>query len=138
MSAHRSARAFITLTVLIWGSTASAAAIAVSLDLQGGYGNSTLKACGITHHYTLYRRGQPNQGRRRSFAGTNREHPDEAQAQAVPQRKLPHHLDRRRTCRDQRSLQRHAPAQRPDSYFARAHYEGPTKVKSAKRYFRAT
>jgi hypothetical protein len=38
--------------------TAGAAAITVTLNLQGGYANRTLKACALTHHYTLFHRGR--------------------------------------------------------------------------------
>src|SRR5262249_20741742 len=57
-SAHRPASAVIALIVLIWAAAAGAAAITVTLNLQGGYRNATLTACGIKHHYTLYRREQ--------------------------------------------------------------------------------
>jgi hypothetical protein len=41
----------------LFGATPSQAGGGVTLNLKGGVGNRTLRACGIRHHYTLYRRG---------------------------------------------------------------------------------
>jgi hypothetical protein len=41
------------------------AAAAVTLNLKGGIGNRSIRACRIRHHYTLYRRGTPV-----AFSGT--------------------------------------------------------------------
>lgn len=37
------------------GPRAHASGYLVTLNLQGGYANKTLRACGISHHYTYYR-----------------------------------------------------------------------------------
>jgi hypothetical protein len=37
--------------------TPSQAGVGITLDLKRGVGNRTIRACGIRHHYTLYRRG---------------------------------------------------------------------------------
>jgi hypothetical protein len=39
--------------------TAAGAASTVLLNLQGGYTNQTLVACGIKHHYTFFHVGSP-------------------------------------------------------------------------------
>ena len=36
---------------------ASAAAVVVTVNLQGGVGSRTLRACGAIHHYTVYKLG---------------------------------------------------------------------------------
>ena len=138
MSALRSARAIITLTALICASTASAATITVSLDLQGGYGNSTLKACGITHHYTLYRRGEPIK-----VDGAVSPAPTASIRVKLKLKQCLNGSFRTIWTGHARVATNGTysgtfPARRPGSYFARAYYEGPTKVKSDKRYFRAT
>ncbi len=45
------------LAALVVAAGAAAAGIAVTLNLQGGVGSRTLRACGVLHHYTLYRPG---------------------------------------------------------------------------------
>jgi hypothetical protein len=59
----------VTIAALVAALLAAAAAAqaggGATLNLQGGIGNKTLRACGIRHHYTLFRRG-----RRVGFKGT--------------------------------------------------------------------
>lgn len=45
------------LAALVVAAGAAAAGVAVTLNLQGGAGSRTLRACGALHHYTLYRPG---------------------------------------------------------------------------------
>lgn len=45
------------LAALLVVTGAAAASITVTINLQGGAGSRTLKACGALHHYTLYRAG---------------------------------------------------------------------------------
>lgn len=44
--------------VLVPAATAALSAVTVNLNVQGGIGNRTLRACGLTHHYTLVHRGR--------------------------------------------------------------------------------
>lgn len=137
MRPRRSVPAMIALTVLAAAAIASAATTTVRLNLQGGYGNRTLKACGLTHHYTLYHRGKVIRvngaiapapvktvrlklkikrcvnGRFRTvWVGLGRLGPNGTYSGTLPPR-------------------------RPGFYFARAYDEGATTVKSDKQYFRA-
>lgn len=52
----RSSFALAAAIALVVAATAAAATTTVSLNLKGGYANRTLKACGLTHHYTVFRR----------------------------------------------------------------------------------
>ena len=54
---RRPALALAVIAALLSTAAATAAAFAVTIDLAGGTGARTLRACGITHHNTLYRRG---------------------------------------------------------------------------------
>ena len=56
--AKRSTVVLAAAIALATAVTAGAAAITVALNLQGGYANRTLKACALTHHYTLFYRGR--------------------------------------------------------------------------------
>jgi hypothetical protein len=50
---------FCSIAALAFAAAAVAAPLAttVSLDLKGGVGSRTHKACGVTHHYTLFHPG---------------------------------------------------------------------------------
>lgn len=50
---------FCSVTALAFATVAIAAPLAttVTLDLKGGVGSRTHKACGVTHHYTLFHPG---------------------------------------------------------------------------------
>ena len=56
MTRHR-ALIVAALAALVVAAGAAAGSVAVTLNLQGGIGSRTLKACGALHHYTVYRRG---------------------------------------------------------------------------------
>lgn len=43
--------------VLAAAAVATPLATTVTLDLKGGFGSHTHKACGVTHHYTLFHPG---------------------------------------------------------------------------------
>ncbi len=45
------------IVALIVTAGATAAAYTVTINLKGGTGSHTLKACGAVHHYTVYRVG---------------------------------------------------------------------------------
>ena len=51
--------ALCTIAALVLAAAAIAAPLAttVTLDLKGGAGSRTHKACGLTHHYTLFHPG---------------------------------------------------------------------------------
>jgi hypothetical protein len=128
----------VAITVLSAAAVAGAAQVTVTLDLQGGYANRTLRACALTHHYTLYRRGQAitvkglvtpaptgtvrlklkikqclNGRFRTVWIGSGRMHSNGAYVGTLPPR-------------------------RRGFYFVRAYDEKPTTVKSDKQYFRTT
>jgi hypothetical protein len=48
----------IAVAALVLAAVAYAAGHAVRLNLQGGYANKTLSACGNRHHYTFYHPGR--------------------------------------------------------------------------------
>jgi hypothetical protein len=138
MHPRRSVPAMIALTVLAAAATASAATTTVRLNLQGGYGNRTLRACGLTHHYTLYHRAE-------AIAVNGAIAP-------APTRTVRLKL-KIKQCVNGRFLTVWAGSghigangtysgsltpRRRGFYFARAYYEGATTVKSDKEYFRAT
>ncbi len=54
----RSSLALASIVAIVTAGGAVAAAPAVTLNLKGGFGNHTLKACGLTHHYTFFHRGR--------------------------------------------------------------------------------
>lgn len=54
---RRRALIVAALTALAVAAGAAAATVTVTLNLQGGVGSRTLRACGALHHYTLYRTG---------------------------------------------------------------------------------
>ena len=56
--AKRSTVVLAAAIALATAVTAGAAAVTVALNLQGGYANRTLKACALTHHYTLFHHGR--------------------------------------------------------------------------------
>lgn len=56
MTKHR-AMIVPAVTALVAAAAAAAATTAITINLQGGIGSRTLKACRATHHYTVYRRG---------------------------------------------------------------------------------
>jgi hypothetical protein len=126
--------AFLTLPA----AAAALAATTVSLNVQGGYGNRTLKACGIIHHYTLYRHG-----RAIKVSGAVLPAPG-----GTPRIKL-----KVKRCLNGRfrtvwiglaspqaagTFQGIVPPRKLGFYFVRAYYKGTTVVKSDKQYFRAT
>lgn len=45
------------IAALVVAAGAAAAGLGVTVNLQGGTGSRTFKACGALHHYTLYRAG---------------------------------------------------------------------------------
>lgn len=47
------------ITALVVAAGATAASLSVTVNLKGGTGSRTLRACGALHHYTLYRSGSP-------------------------------------------------------------------------------
>jgi hypothetical protein len=49
--------AFVLGALVITTSVYAASSVTVSLNLQRGIHNAQLRACGIKHHYTVYRRG---------------------------------------------------------------------------------
>ncbi|HEY6067878.1 MAG TPA: hypothetical protein VIU81_04220 [Gaiellaceae bacterium] len=51
--------AAVAVATAIPTGVAAGAAPTVLLNLQGGYANQTLVACGITHHYTLFHVRRP-------------------------------------------------------------------------------
>lgn len=58
MTKHRAVIvAAVTALVAAAGVAAAMTASAITINLQGGTGSRTLKACGATHHYTVYRAG---------------------------------------------------------------------------------
>jgi hypothetical protein len=54
----RSAFVVGALVALAVAAGALAAAFTVTINLKGGLGNRTYKACGLTHHYTLFHPGR--------------------------------------------------------------------------------
>jgi hypothetical protein len=48
----------IAALVFATGAVAAALSVTVTLDLKGGVGSRTHKACGLTHHYTLFHPGR--------------------------------------------------------------------------------
>lgn len=56
MTTHR-ALIVATFAALVVAAGAAAAGLTVTLNLKGGVGSRTFKACGAPHHYTLYRHG---------------------------------------------------------------------------------
>lgn len=137
-SVRRAGPAMIAVTLLSGAAIASAATTTVSLNLEGGYGDRTLKACGLTHHYTLYHRAK-------AISVNGVIVPAPAQA---PRLKLkikqcvkgkfqtvwvgPGRIGGNGT------YSGILPPRRRGFYFARAYYEGAMVIKSDKQYFRAT
>jgi hypothetical protein len=117
---------------------AGAATIAVSLNLQGGYANRTLKACALTHHYTLFHRGQAIR-----VSGAVSPVPSGAFRLKLKVKQCVR--GRFRTVwvgsaqmRPDGTFRGTLPPRRAGYFFARAYYEGTTTVKSDKQYFKST
>lgn len=53
----RASFALAAFAALAVATGALAATLTLTINLKGGHGNRTYKACGTTHHYTLYQRG---------------------------------------------------------------------------------
>ena len=116
--------------------SAVAAATSVTLDLEGGYGNRTLKACGITHHYTLYH-GERAIGVRGAVV------PAPAAAFRVKLKVKQCVRGSFRTVwvgnaqvSSDGTFDGAIPPRRRAFFFARAYYERATPIKSDKQYFR--
>jgi hypothetical protein len=138
LNVRRAGPAVIASTVLSVSAIASAATTTVSLNLEGGYGNRTLKACGLTHHYTLYHRAK-------AISVNGAIVPAPAQAPRVKLKIKQCVSGKFRTVWVGRgrigangSYSGILPPRRRGFYFARAYYEGATVIKSDKQYFRAT
>ena len=128
----------IALVALAAAAIASAATTTVSLNLRGGYGNRILKACALTHHYTLYHRGKAigvNGAITPAPPGTVRLKLKIKQCVRGSFRTVwvgLGHVGANGTYSGT------LPPRRRGFYFARTYYEGATTVKSDKQYFRAT
>jgi hypothetical protein len=118
---------------------AAATSVAVQLNLLAGNANRQLKACGITHHYTVYRVGA-----RVTMSGKVLPAPAgtwdvkiklkkclNGRFQAIWSTHARGHADG--------SFKASYPARRRGSFFARAYYYGVTPaVRSDKQFFRAS
>ena len=78
------AGAAIAVAALVLAAVAYAAGHTVRLNLQGGYANKTLSACGNRHHYTFYHRS-----RRIHFNGSVSPSPSTRSASATRSRRTP-------------------------------------------------
>ena len=127
-----------TATALAAAVTAAAAAVSVSLNLQGGYANRTLKACSLTHHYTIFHRGRA--------IGVNGTVSPAPRAAFRIKLKIKRCIRGRfhtvwvgnASVKSDGTFQGTLPPRRAGYYFARAYYEGATTVKSDKQYFKST
>jgi hypothetical protein len=128
--------AAITLAAAV---TAGAAAITVTLNLQGGYGNRTLKACALTHHYTLFHRG-----RAIGVNGVVSPAPSGAFRVKLKVKRCVRGRFRavwvgNAQVRPDGTFQGTVPPRRVGYFFARAYYYvGTTTVKSDKQYFKSS
>lgn len=125
----------ITLAAAV---TAGAAAITVSLNLQGGYANRTLKACALTHHYTFFHHG-------RAIGVNGAISPAPSVTFRLKLKVKQCIRGRFRTVwvgsakvRSDGTFQGTLPPRRTGYFFARAYYKGATTVKSDKQYFKST
>ena len=117
---------------------AASLATTVSLNILGGYGNRTLRACGIVHHYTLRRHG-------RAIKVDGAVLPAPGGTLRI-KLKVKRCLDGRfRTVwvglaspQGAGAFQGVVPPRKRGFYFVRAYDEGSTVVKSDKQYFRVT
>jgi hypothetical protein len=134
----RTAPATLVLSALAATAIASAATTTVSLNLEGGYGNRTLKACALTHHYTLYHRGKAigvNGAIAPAPTGSVRLKIKVKQCVNGRFRTVWTGLGR---VAANGTYSGTIPPRRRGFYFARAYDEGATRVKSDKQFFRAT
>jgi hypothetical protein len=119
--------------------TAGAAAVTVTLNLQGGYANRTLKACGLTHHYTLFHRG-----RAIGVNGTVSPAPSGAFRVKLKVKQCVRGRFRavwvgNAQVQPGGAFKGTVPPRRVGSFFARAYYYvGTTTVKSDKQYFKSS
>jgi hypothetical protein len=133
-------RAVLAATFALVTPVASAAAtpVTVSLNLQAGYANRTLKACALTHHYTLFHRGH-------AIGVTGAVSPAPRGAFRVKLKIKKCIRGSFRTVwvgpaqvRADGTFRGTLPPRHPGYFFARAYYEGATKIESDKQYFEST
>ena len=137
-TAQRSILVLAAAIALAAAMTAGAASITVSLNLQGGYANRTLKACALTHHYTLFHRG-------RAISVNGAVSPAPSGTFRLKLKIKQCLRGRFRTVwvgsahvRSDGTFRGTLPPRRVGYFFARAYYEGATTVKSDKQYFKST
>ena len=136
--AQRSTLMLVTACALAAAVTAGAAAITVNLNLQGGYANRTLRACALTHHYTLFHRGH-------AIGVNGAVSPAPSGVFRVKLKVKQCVRGRFRTVwigsahvRSDGTFQGTLPPRHAGYFFARAYYERATPVKSDKQYFKST
>jgi hypothetical protein len=106
----------------------------VTLNLKGGTGNSSLRACGIRHHYTLFRRGQ-RIGLDGTVAGAAGAFTVKVKIKKCVRGQFVTRLQQHVGGRAGRYRGSFASGAR-GYYFARTYYRAGTVVKSAKQYFK--
>ena len=137
--AQRSTLMLVTACALAAAVTAGAAAITVNLNLQGGYANRTLRACALTHHYTLF-----HHGRTISVNGAVSPAPTGAFRVKLKVKQCVRGRFRAvwvgtAQVRPDGTFQGTVPPRRVGYFFARAYYYvGATTVKSDKQYFKSS
>lgn len=131
--AHRVIPA-VALSTVLFAATPSQAGGGVTLNLKAGTGNRTLRACGIRHHYTLYRRGP-----RIAYDGTVAGAPSTFQVKV----KVKKCIRGRFVTRFEQHIPGRAGRYRGSFrsgtrgyYFARTYYRAGSVMKSDKQYFR--
>ncbi len=106
----------------------------VTLNLKGGGGNRSLRACGIRHHYTLFRRGAriDVDG---TVAGASGDFAAKVKVKKCVHGQFVTRTEQRVSGRAGRYRGSFASGAR-GYYFARTYYRAGTVVKSDKQYFK--
>ncbi|MCW3047148.1 MAG: hypothetical protein JWO74_1432 [Solirubrobacterales bacterium] len=120
--------------LLLAAAPAQAGGGGVTLNLKGGSGNRSLRACGIRHHYTLYRRGV-HIGLDGTVAGAPGAFTVKVKVKQCIRGQFVARLQQRVGGSAGRYRGSFASGAR-GYYFARTYYSSGTVLKSAKQYFK--
>jgi hypothetical protein len=134
MSLSHRIPALAALAALLLAAAPAQAGGGVTLNLKGGTGNRTLRACGIRHHYTLFRPGA-----RIEVDGTVPGGAAAFTAKVKVKKCVRGHFVTGLQQRVSGSAGRYRGAFAPGArgyYFARTYYRSGTVMKSDKQYFK--
>lgn len=126
--------ALAALVALLLAAAPAQAGGGVTLNLKGGTGNRSLRACGIRHHYTLFRPGTRIEVDG-TIAGASAAFTAKVKVKKCVGGKFVTRLQQRVSGRAGRYRGSFASGAR-GYYFARTYYSSGTAMKSDKQYFK--